>query len=419
MAVTAEQLAARLRAARESCGLTQEEVAHHLGVSRPTVAQMELGNRGITGVELERLARLYGRAMGDFFEEEFRPEDALLVLFRREASVVERDGALEAIRHCVDLGREMTNLERRIGIDRRVTPLPDSGLPAPRTRWEAIQHGERVASEERRRLGLGTAPLPNLAEVLEGQGVRAAQVAMPDDVSGLTIVTADTGALCVANGEHRHVRRRFSYAHEYCHVLLDRGRRATVSRAEERDSVLEVRANAFAAAFLMPAVGVQEFVEGLAKGQPSRSRADVFDEWEALRAEGRSEPGSQDIQLHDVVLLAHHFDVSRVSALYRLKNLKLVNESEFQALQDREAQVGRSMARLLGLEPDEEEQRREFKSRFLALGLEAYRREAISRRKLFELAGMVGVAPEEIEGVLDRGGLEDPAETPTTFPAEA
>jgi Zn-dependent peptidase ImmA (M78 family)/transcriptional regulator with XRE-family HTH domain len=415
MTITAEQLAQRLRTVREACGMTQEDVAKYLGVSRPTVAQMELGNRGVSGLELESLARLYGRDVRDFFKQEFSPEDALLVLFRSHAEVAEKSPPFEALRDCLELGREITNLEQLIGIDRQGVVLPDYGLPVPKTRWEAIQHGERIAGAERRRLGLGAQPLPNVAELLEGQGVRTAQVVLPDDVSGLTIVASDVGALVVVNSDHPFPRRRFSYAHEYCHVVLDRARQATISKTEERDDVVEVRANAFAAAFLMPPEGVHEFVEGLAKGSPSRLRAEIFDEGEVLRAEGRPEPGSQSIQIYDLALLAHHFDVSRISALYRLKNLKLVNQQEFEQLFALEEDSrGAAIAEFLGLrEKDEErdkEGRLEFRRRFLALGLEALRRGSISRRKLEELAAIVDVSGEELDRVVQETGLEEPNE---------
>ncbi len=59
MSVTKEELARRLRAAREACRM--EDVAPHLGVSRSTVAQIELGNRAVTSLELDKLAYLYGR----------------------------------------------------------------------------------------------------------------------------------------------------------------------------------------------------------------------------------------------------------------------------------------------------------------------------------------------------------------------
>ena len=37
MAITQQELGTRIRAAREACGMTQDAVATHLRVSRPTV----------------------------------------------------------------------------------------------------------------------------------------------------------------------------------------------------------------------------------------------------------------------------------------------------------------------------------------------------------------------------------------------
>jgi len=410
--VSKEELGRRLRAAREACHLKQEDVAGRLGVSRSTIAQMELGNRAVTSLELDKLAHLYGRDLREFLAEEFHEEDALVALFRRHPEVPEQEDVMEALRGCVALGRELTNLERLLEIDRDVATVATYPLPVPRTKWDAVQQGERIAGEERRRLGLGTVPLPNVAELLDAQGVRTAQIGLPDDVSGLTLIEPDIGLFVLANNRqpgHGHVRRRFSYAHEYCHVLLDREQKGAISRASDRDSLFEVRANAFAASLLMPAEGVKEFVKGLAKGRPSRLQAEVFDEEEALPALARPAPGSQAIQMYDIVLLAHHFGVSRISELYRLKNLKLVSEPEFDALKSQEeGGLGRTMATVLGLpEPEREEARNEFRHRFLALALEAFRRGEITRRKLGELAAMVGVGDNDLTKTLKDSGIEE------------
>ena len=107
----------------------------------------------------------------------------------------------------------------------------------------------------------------------------------------------------VANRRHHVLRRRFSYAHEYAHVLLDRGRRGTISRVADRDSLSEVRAIAFAANFLMPEEGVWQFITALGNGSPSRRHAEVFgDSVEVLGQQWcgvgalRAKPRSQDIQ---------------------------------------------------------------------------------------------------------------------------
>ena len=61
MAITQQELGTRIRAAREASRMTQDEVAKHLGVSRPTVVQIEAGNRSVSSLELDQLAYLCGR----------------------------------------------------------------------------------------------------------------------------------------------------------------------------------------------------------------------------------------------------------------------------------------------------------------------------------------------------------------------
>ncbi|MDE2718113.1 MAG: hypothetical protein OXI33_14030 [Chloroflexota bacterium] len=85
---------------------------------------------------------------------------------------------------------------------------------------------------------------------------------------------------------------------------------AILSHARDRSSLLEVRANAFAASCLMPADGVRSYVNALSKGLGSRTRADTFDGEVSTRVEGRKAADTQNIELHDVVRMADHFGVS-------------------------------------------------------------------------------------------------------------
>lgn len=64
----------RLRSARETLGLTQEDVASALGIPRTSVISMEAGKRNVTALELRRLARLYRRRVTWILGEE--PEEA-------------------------------------------------------------------------------------------------------------------------------------------------------------------------------------------------------------------------------------------------------------------------------------------------------------------------------------------------------
>lgn len=52
-------IAARIREARLAAGLTQGQVAKMLGLHRPSVSEMEGGNRSVTVEELSKLAEIF------------------------------------------------------------------------------------------------------------------------------------------------------------------------------------------------------------------------------------------------------------------------------------------------------------------------------------------------------------------------
>ena len=156
------ELANRIKAAREAAGLTQAEVAGELHISRSAVAEIESGRRGVSSLEIERIAFLVGRDMREFLADEFRQDDVLTALFRAEPEALERGAVLSGLRHCLALGRELQNLERLADIERVALFGTTYNAVPPRTRWDATRQGERVAEAERQRLGLGKAQLGDI-----------------------------------------------------------------------------------------------------------------------------------------------------------------------------------------------------------------------------------------------------------------
>ena len=57
-------IAARLALARKQAGLTQGQVAAILGLSRPSVSEVEAGRRNVSAPELAKLAEVYGVSVG-------------------------------------------------------------------------------------------------------------------------------------------------------------------------------------------------------------------------------------------------------------------------------------------------------------------------------------------------------------------
>lgn len=424
MTVTANELARRLRAARQALSMTQREAAQYVSeslgkpISCPAIAQMETGRRTVSLRELQYLARAYGRDMRGFLSDSFQTEDTLSVLLRTHPESLSRS-LLPALRPALAVGRELSNLEKLLALDRNGEQVPRYAWNAPETRGDAVMQGERIAEAERRRLDLGTAPVPDVTDLLERQGIRAVLAALPDDVSGLILQDAETGLLIAVNAGYHLLRRRFSFAHEYAHALLDGQRRGTISRPRDAANLPEVRANAFAASFLMPEAGVKRFMQGMAKDPTARGQ-ESFDATETVRASARYAPGTQDVTLYDAALLAHYFKVSRTAALYRLKRLRLINPAAFAALQEQERNnVGAAIAQLLDLpEPDPAEARHRFPRRFLALAVEAYRRETITRGKLRELAALVNVDNGRLERVLNQAGIHRAAPIDALVPRD-
>lgn len=414
MAVTAIELARRLKAARENCGLTQNQVADALGCPRTAVVQIEAGRRSVNSLELDRMARLYGRGVAEFVSDDAFEDDPVVALFRSTPEVAEDSQLGAELRRCANLCREATNLEQLLG-------RPCGGAAAevsysikpPSTKWDAICQGRMLAEQERNRLGLGNSPAWEIAEIIRSQGVRVAEYSMPGDMSGLFMHSHELGLIIVVNHDHPRNRRLFSYAHEYCHVLADRQWSGTISRSTNREELVEIRANAFAAHFLMPEVGVRGFMQSLGKGEATRQTVEVFDDSivsehaEQILVQKRLPPGSQTVRVHDVVRLAHHFGVSYEAALYHLLNLKLIQNDRFDALMKQRA-VGGQIGRALRIKPWDEDAHWTLAEQILALGLEAYRRGVISRRKLLELADEVEVSRVDLEQILDANGDDEP-----------
>lgn len=398
--LTSVQLGNSLCAARERRGLSQQAVAEALKLPRTAVTNIESGSREVSTLELTRLASLYRVAPASLLNDD-SVEDSSLVLMRALQQASISDEVTQAIEDVRDLCHEGADLRRMLGWEF------DEGLPNYAAKIsspsEAIRQGDTVAREERRRLDLGNAPIGNIASLISGQGVWVAACNLPDDMSGMFLGDRNDGLAILINSKHVLVRRRFSYAHEYGHALFDRGEAVRLTQQSNASELVEKRANAFGAAFLMPADGVEDQLRQLDKGRPSRQAQIVYD----VASDGQSEveirprPGSQAITYQDVAVIARHFIVSYEAAVWRLKSLGHLGSSETSALIEQK-DSGKNFMRLLKFEEWDEkeipkdEREQELRSQLAWLGVEAYRREEISQGRLRELAGKLQVSAGDL-----------------------
>lgn len=409
MSIDLATLGRRLRDARTASGLTQEQVAEQLGLPRTAIVHMEAGNRSISTLELVELARIYHRPVGDFFQDatQSQDEDVLVALPRVLPAFRDDPQIQHEVSRCLSICRQGAELQEVLSPSSR-NKLPSYDLSAPQSSIEAVRQGGRVAAEERRRLGLGDNPIPDMASLIVSQGVWASGADFSDALSGMFLQHPSIGLVVLVNYSHPRGRKRFSYAHEYAHALLDRSRSVVVTTDTNRSDLAEVRANAFAAAFLMPDSGVGAFLASRDKGQAARESISVYDPSTEtgepqVEAHGRAAPGSQRITCQIVAMTAHHFSVSYQAAAYRLKSLRFINKETLDALLLQE-EKGLQFLDVLKMKDDlvgtdnkqQQKPDRELVREVASLAVEAFARSEISKGKLLDIAKLLEIPGDDL-----------------------
>lgn len=87
-------VAARLREARKLAGISQGQVAKLLGMHRPTISEIEAGNRRVSAEELSQLAGIYDVTVSWLLAEtadKLEEGDSRLQLAARELSKLKPD----------------------------------------------------------------------------------------------------------------------------------------------------------------------------------------------------------------------------------------------------------------------------------------------------------------------------------------
>lgn len=393
-----------LRDARVNRNITQEAAAEVLGLPRTAIVQMEAGNRLVNTLELSQLADLYRRSVADFFHESSEKEDDVLVALYRLAPDLrgDEDVKREMLR-CLDICKQGVALREILHINSTSGP-PHYELPPPTSVFDAVRQGQTVAAQERKRQGLGENPIPDVSDLLATQGIWPSGVDLPDGMSGMFLHHPSTGMVILVNVKHAKVRKRFSYAHEYGHALFDRQMSVSVTSNDNRSELAEVRANAFAAAFLMPEGGVRGFLAQQDKGLGSRESISVFDnamevEGQEIEAKWRPSPGSQHITCRVIAMAAHHFRVSYQAAAYRLKSLRYLNKEELQNLLAQE-EIALGFLELIKMKKDltdtDKRPDRELVSEVASLAVEARAREEISEGRVLEIAELLNISGESL-----------------------
>lgn len=297
----------RLRVSRAAAGLTQEQAAEAIQLSRTTLVAIERGDREARPEELLALAKLYGVSVHSLL----RPTAVKVEIvgqFRKKARAANGDkDEIAAMGILHDIAAAYVELERRLNKVSVVDYPPERKIG----RGRVTQQAEEVAAELRSRLGVGLGPIPDLEGILELElGVRIFVRPLPSSISGVYAYHPELGACIVLNKLHPHSRRRWTLAHELAHFMTTRFEPSVVSATDSRKSPDDIFADAFAAAFLMPSATVRR----------------IFDEY--VGNEGK-------FTARHLVLGARRLGVSLEAFCRQLENLELVPSGMFDSLKER------------------------------------------------------------------------------------
>jgi Zn-dependent peptidase ImmA (M78 family) len=292
----------KLKKARERTGLSQGAFARALRLSAEYISLLEAGKRTPSFATLQKIAAFLNRDIAFFFHErDSAPPDAFTLLFRAESVDDRARVELQKFRHyCDDYLRLETITNRRL----ELAPLYAPNISA-----------ERMADEERRRLGLGSEPVRDIFALVEANGCRILRMPLPEDskVSGAFIyLEQKEAAFALVNSAQPAGRQAFSTAHEYCHYLKDRTEGPVIESpdvfVDEYASLYHPRepyAQTFAARFLMPPAKVKEIIEKDLR---------VF--------------SPQRVTYDQVLYLKRYFGVSTLAMLRTLRNMGYIGRTQ-------------------------------------------------------------------------------------------
>jgi transcriptional regulator with XRE-family HTH domain len=303
-------LGTRLKRAREEVRLSQGAFAKALGLSSEYISLLESGKRTPSFETLVKVAGFLNRNVSYFFEDK-RPAFE---------SLFDHAEADERIRK--DLLKFKATCERYLELEAQTGRRLD--LAPHYSRISA----ERLAEEERRRLGLGDEPIRDVLALCEVNGCRIIRQTLPEEarIAGVFIFDEERqAAFALVNANEPPGFQTLIAAHLYGHYLMDRADSPIVDNpdvvVDEYVSLYPPReqfAQTFASRLLVPPGKLRELIE-----KNLRSKSLAFD---------------------DVLFLKRYFGVSTRAMLRTLRGRGFLPEAKFEDFfkrnpEDREQEV--------------------------------------------------------------------------------
>lgn len=260
-----QRLGRHLAEAREARRLSQEAVAHVLGVTRVLISHWERGQRRPSEVILERLAGLYGISLKELLDGAAgSPGRDLIELLYRDAgsdiSPQARSGLQDWLQFLDTYADFISDLNEDF------VPLRQSPFFLRRG-FAGRDDIRRKAEEVRAAYRLGFGPIGDLPGVLDEAGITVYRTPLGADLqhslSGAFLNHQRLGMCLVVNVETTPGRQAFTIAHELAHALYHSDDANQVLSPWGRKDEREWFADMWAGEFLLPFEGLRRAIESL------------------------------------------------------------------------------------------------------------------------------------------------------------
>ncbi|MEV4622576.1 ImmA/IrrE family metallo-endopeptidase [Asanoa sp. NPDC049573] len=260
-----KEVGARIAELRAARGMTGTQLGVALGLSKSQMSKIENGSRKLDVGELAVVADVLEVTLAEILGLNRKGPLALAARVMNAPTTDETAPARRRVRQVLETEAALADATGLRPLEpsaagRRVLELARAESV---TTASSPEEGVRLAQIVRAEIGLGFAPVADLAALCERHfGLNAVTWPIGKTVSGLCAHGADIAVVLVSSSYPRG-HQRFTAAHELAHHILGDPREVIVeSDVFAATSPVERRANAFAAALLMPTEGLRAVVAG-------------------------------------------------------------------------------------------------------------------------------------------------------------
>ena len=248
MAINLKSVGKKLFRLREQFQYTLSDVESKTGIQESLLRDTEAGSRRPSGDEILILADFY-KCDYKFFlsNEELTPLEQTETLFRKFGDEFSSNDRW-AVQECLYLAECESYLEIALG-------------KQPREKFTFTKHGEHFKTHGKEAAKSLRVYLKypknevsmNIYNDMRRIGIRVFRRKLENsNISGMYINHPIAGQCVLINYSEDVYRQRFTAAHEAAHTILDNDEDVLVSFSWDKKDLKEVRANAFASAYLVP-----------------------------------------------------------------------------------------------------------------------------------------------------------------------